>query len=120
MPTLLFVYNADSGLFSTLADIAHKVFSPETYACNLCALTHAPLGMRKEWKTFLDGLGLPLEFLHRDEFQQHYGLKDVALPAIFAKRPQERLEPLVDARTINEARSIDELKRVLAERIRQP
>jgi hypothetical protein len=37
--SLVFVYNADSGVFNTLSDIAHKIFSPETYACNLCALT---------------------------------------------------------------------------------
>ena len=30
--TLLFVYNADSGLFNTMADIGHKLLSPETYA----------------------------------------------------------------------------------------
>lgn len=27
-PTLIFVYNADSGLFNTVTDIAHKVLSP--------------------------------------------------------------------------------------------
>jgi len=27
---LVFVYNADSGMFNTLTDIAHKVFSPKT------------------------------------------------------------------------------------------
>ncbi len=27
---LLFVYNADSGLFNTLGDIGHKLFSPNT------------------------------------------------------------------------------------------
>lgn len=74
-PTLLFVYNADSGLFNTLADIAHKIFSPKTYACNLCALTHSPIGMRSDWKTFLADLRQPLEFLHRDEFQHQFGLK---------------------------------------------
>ncbi len=28
--TLLFVYNADSGFFNTLADTGHKLFSPTT------------------------------------------------------------------------------------------
>jgi hypothetical protein len=37
---LLFVYNADSGLAAALFDSAHKLLSPQTYACNLCALTH--------------------------------------------------------------------------------
>ena len=53
-PGLVFVYNARSGLFNALSDAAHKIFSPGTYQCNLCALTHTALGMRGEWRKFLD------------------------------------------------------------------
>ncbi|MBC7930780.1 MAG: hypothetical protein H7Z38_09495, partial [Rubrivivax sp.] len=56
---LVFVYNADSGLFNALTDIAHKAFSPATYQCNLCALTHSTFGMRKGWKRFLETLDTP-------------------------------------------------------------
>src|SRR3954467_6060768 len=84
-PALVFVYNAESGVFNTLADAAHKIFSPRTYACNLCALTHTALGMRGEWKRFLEGLGVPLEFLHADELRSRYRLKGVPLPAVFEK-----------------------------------
>ena len=58
---LVFVYNADSGLFNAVSDAAHKIFSPRTYQCNLCALTHSAIGMRREWKQFLDSLDVPLE-----------------------------------------------------------
>ena len=85
-PTLVFVYNANSGLFNTLSDIAHKILSPQTYACNLCAITHTPLGMRQEWKTFLEHLELEKEFLHTDEFHARYGLEEMKLPAIFLKK----------------------------------
>ena len=44
--SLLFVYNADSGFFNTLADIGHKLFSPATYPCQLCAITHGVLAER--------------------------------------------------------------------------
>ena len=37
---LLFVYNADTGLFNTVADAAHKILSPSTYSCNLCKVTY--------------------------------------------------------------------------------
>src|SRR3954464_123565 len=84
-PALVVVYNADSGVFNALADVAHKIFSPDTYACNLCALTHTAFGMRSEWKLFLEGLGVPLEFLHADELRSRYGLEGVSLPAIFEK-----------------------------------
>ncbi len=40
---LIFVYNADAGLFSLVSDFAHKIISSENYACKK-------------------------EFLHKDEF----------------------------------------------------
>ena len=109
---LVFVYNADSGVFNTLADVAHKIFSPQTYACNLCALTHSTFGMRDEWKRFLDGLDRPLEFLHADELEARYGLSGVPLPAIF-RREGERLELLAGADAINDCRTLDDLKRLV-------
>ncbi len=111
-PALVFVYNADSGVFNTLADAAHKIFSPQTYACNLCALTHTAIGMRREWKRFLDGLDSPLEFLHADELKARYGVDGVPLPAVF-KRDGERLEVLVGADSINACRTLDDLKRLI-------
>ena len=66
--SLVFVYNADSGLFNTMTDIAHKIFSPDTYSCNLCMITHDNLSMRSEWKNFIEQLDIELAFLHRDEF----------------------------------------------------
>jgi len=109
---LVFVYNADSGLFNALSDAAHKIFSPRTYQCNLCAITHSALGMRREWRQFLDGLGVPLEFLHADELRAHYGLAGVPLPAIF-RRGDEGVEVLIDAESINACRTLDDLKRLI-------
>ncbi len=115
-PRLVFVYNADSGLFNTLTDIAHKTLSPETYACNLCAITHSHFGMRKEWKAFLRELDAPCEFLHRDELEKTYGIRDVPLPAIF-KRHNEKLETWIDAESINACYSIEELEKLIKEKL---
>jgi hypothetical protein len=115
-PTLVFVYNADSGVFNTLADAAHKIFSPRTYACNLCALTHTAVRMRGEWREFLDGLGLPLEFLHADELEARHGVTGVPLPAVF-RREGERLEVLAGADAINACRTLDDLERLILERL---
>lgn len=82
-PALMFVYNADSGLFNTMADIGHKIFSPETYECALCALTHGYFKERGEWREFVEGLGMDCQFLHRDEFVQRYPEISARLPAIF-------------------------------------
>jgi hypothetical protein len=115
-PTLVFVYNADGGLFNTLTDVAHKILSPETYACNLCALTHTSFGMRREWKEFLESLDARTEFLHADELQPRYGLTGLQLPLILRKRGAT-VEEFVDAAAINSCRTLDELKRVIIDRL---
>jgi len=53
MSKLIFVYNADSGLLNAMKDWAHKIVSPETYPCSLCALTYDNLGMRRPWREFI-------------------------------------------------------------------
>jgi hypothetical protein len=113
-PLLVFVYNAESGLFNTLGDVAHKIFSPETYACNLCALTHTAFGMRREWNGFLETLDARLEFLHADELAGRYGVKGLALPAILRARDTS-LEEFAPAAAINSCRTLDELKRLITD-----
>ena len=113
-PTLVFAYNADSGLFNALADAAHKLISPRTYPCRLCALTHTATGMRADWRRFLDGLGRPLEFLHADELRARHGAAPAALPAVF-EREGGALKVLLGAEAINACRSLDDLKRLLLE-----
>jgi hypothetical protein len=80
---LLFVYNADSGLFNTLGDIGHKLFSPNTYPCQLCAITHGVFAERAEWRAFVESLDVPCEFLHRDQFRSRFPGITAPLPAIF-------------------------------------
>ncbi len=111
-PALVFVYNAKAGVFNALADAAHKVFSPRTYNCKLCALTHSAVSMRKEWRDFLAGLDAPLEFLHSDEMEGRYGVTGVPLPAIF-RREGGVLEVLAGAASINACKTMDDLKRLL-------
>jgi len=109
---LVFVYNADSGLVNTLLDIGHKIVSPQTYSCNLCALTHSTFSMRDEWKQFVAHLDCQIEFLHRDELSERYGLHDVALPAIFLKIPTG-LQPWIGQEEINRCHSLAELKQLV-------
>lgn len=117
--TLVFVYNADSGLFNSLTDLAHKIFSPQTYACNLCSLTYSNFGMKKEWKEFLVSLDLPMEFLHRDELESRYGMKGVRLPAIFKKAGNE-LEMWIDAEAIDSCRTLGDLKKLITLNLNTP
>jgi hypothetical protein len=113
---LVFVYNANSGLFNTVGDMAHKLFSPQTYHCNLCALTYSTFGMRKSWQEFLATLEIPFEFLHADELEKRFFIKDVRLPAIF-KKQGERLTLLIAADAIDKCSTIEELKFLIRDKL---
>jgi hypothetical protein len=108
MPHLVLVYNADAGLFNAITDTAHKLLSPRTYDCRLCLHTYGTFGMRKPWKDFLDGLGLPLTFYHRNEFWRATGRRDVDLPAILLDEGTD-LSVLVPAATINACDDLEDL-----------
>lgn len=72
---LIFIYNADSGLMNTAKDIGHKLFSPDTYDCLLCSLTHGTFRENPEWKRFRENSQCEMLFLHRDEFEKIYAKK---------------------------------------------
>lgn len=114
--SLVFVYNARSGLFNKLTDFAHKIISPNTYACNLCAITYSEFGMKKEWKEFLDSIDLPVAFLYEDALSQQFGIDNIPLPAIFLRHGTQ-LDLIIDATTINTCHSIADLKKLIIERI---
>ncbi|KPF63155.1 hypothetical protein [Porphyrobacter sp. AAP60] len=97
MPTLIFVYNADGGPLNALRDMVHKIISPATYPCSLCALTYGPFAMRRGWRNFLDSLGCAKLFLYRDEMRDLPHIDDLALPVILLARGPGQPEVLVDA-----------------------
>jgi len=98
---LVFVYNARSGMAAALFDSAHKLVSPQTYQCQLCALTYGLARPKREWVRFLKQLSPPPQFLHRDEFlARHPGMLDIQLPAIFGLRDGNAPEILADGAAI--------------------
>jgi hypothetical protein len=112
--TLLFVYNADSGLFNTVTDIAHKIFSPQTYQCALCALTHGYFSVRDEWTGFIKELGVPCEFVHRDQLPANAAIDVTQLPAIY-RRADHAWRLCLGPAEINECLDIGVLKRRIVE-----
>lgn len=116
---LIFVYNADSGLFNTVTDIAHKMLSPKTYSCNLCALTHGHFKIKEDWVNFLEKIDSELEFLHRDEFVQQYNYDNAELPAIFIEEENE-LSLWMDQSTINKIETLNDLKNAIIKRKEKP
>ena len=108
MNTLIFAYNADSGPLNGLIDAAHKIISPQTYQCNLCAITYSHFGMRKEWKQFVKTLDIKVEFLHRNELIKQYAIKETKLPAIFSK-DNDTLALKISADEINTCHTLQDL-----------
>lgn len=120
MDTIIFVYNADSGPLNGIKDLIRKNLSPSTYPCSLCAVTYGNLGMRREWKQFIQSLDRGVEFLHRDELADRYGIRDISLPAAFTKRTDEHPEIWLTAEMIDSCRSLDDLQKLVLENFRAP
>ena len=106
--TLVFVYNADGGTINGIKDYFHKIFSPSTYDCNLCGISFGLGGMKKDWKNYIEELSLPVEFLHRDEFNEQYPNAQKQFPSAWIKRNNE-LELLISQEEINIPKSLDDL-----------
>jgi hypothetical protein len=118
-PRLVFVYNAGDGVFSAIVDAAHKLVSPGTYQCSLCAITYGAVAMRSEWRAWLKRLAAEPRFLHRDGFARAYRSIGAPLPVVLIER-DETTEILLDANTLAQqsdvATLIVTLERRLAER----
>ncbi len=120
---IIFVYNAEQGLFNGLSDYTHRVFSPSSYECSLCALTYGTIGMRSAWKQYVRKLDTPSVFLHRDEFRRHYAKQlgqsfpnGVQFPVIFALE-NKQLHVLASAQELKLCKTLEDLKDLLTERL---
>ncbi len=105
---LIFVYNADQGVFNAITDTIHKVLSPSTYECQLCQFTYGMTTMHKKWRDYLVNLDVETVFLHRDEFLKKYPAIKVELPAIFVDDAGQ-MRPFLTAEEINACSNLDAL-----------
>lgn len=123
MPKLIFIYNADSGAVNTALDIAHKLFSPDTYSCNLCQLTHDTFTERSAWKSFRKNHPIPMVFLHRDEYErQQDSQKQVTeLPLytypIILKEDQGHTDIFLATTELNQMQDINDLIATIQQRL---
>jgi acyl CoA:acetate/3-ketoacid CoA transferase alpha subunit len=85
-PKLVFVYNAEAGLINGVVDSLHKVISPGTYECALCAITHGFFTVEKAWRAYLRSLPVEAQFFHRTDFAEAYPAAHFGLPAILLDR----------------------------------
>jgi len=112
---LLFVYNADRGLFNAMADTAHKVFSRQTYACSLCKVTYGLMTEKRAWRRFIEDLDVDALFLHRDELRQRFPQLDIQLPAVLRRSDDQAPEVCIAAEALNRCESIDDLTALVRE-----
>jgi hypothetical protein len=117
-PTIVFVYNADSGLGNAALDTLHKIFSPSTYECRLCEVSHGLFGMKKAWGETLASLKAPTRFLHRDEFAAAYPGQEAALPAILVDDGGTLLS-LIPAAEFAGITSLEALQETFRRRLRE-
>ena len=119
---LVFVYNAQSGILNAVKDSLQKTFAPQTYQCNLCAVTYGSVAMKREWKRFVESLDIEVEFLHIDEFESRYTGGEAArfrpYPAVFIVKEELNSDAagheaspavLISADEINSITSLSEL-----------
>ena len=107
--TLLFVYNADSGVLPAMKDYSSKTGASQGKdTCNLTVITHSPIGMKKDWKRFVKELGIPVRFMNRNEFVSEVGTGLITFPAILLNTGTDLLM-VASSEEINLCRSLEDL-----------
>ncbi len=114
---LLFVYNANSGKANNFLDIAHKLFSPKTYSCGLCNITHGVFVENSVWKKFRKNSDLLMTFLYKNDFEGMYDRVDV-YPVVFLKS-KNTITILVEAYEFDGLGSAEELVSLLKEKLHE-
>lgn len=114
---LVFVYNADSGLFSAATDFIKRIATPDKYECNLCMVTYGSVKMKSPWKDYLETIPNKKYFLHRDEFLKKFPeYSTIPLPVIFVQN-DSNLDVLVSAEEINSTKNLPSMKKLLQDKI---
>jgi len=114
--TLLFIYNADSGILPGLKEYSSKAgISHGRNLCNLTAITSTPIGMKKDWKRFVRDLNIPARFLNRNEFISEIGAGLITFPAILVQMGKDLLI-VASSEEINRCTSLDDLISLVRQR----
>ena len=116
---IIFIYNADQGKLNAAFDSIHKFVSPGTYQCQLCAMTHGSFGMKKDWKAFIESLGVEIDFLHRDDVGEILGDTVPVLPVVMGIDEEKAMKVLVSAEEMkNMGNDPEKLKAAIREGVR--
>ncbi len=118
MSQVVFVYAVDGGIVNSLMNFTHKLISPRTYSCNLCALTSDMLGNKREWARFIQELGVATEFLHRNEFAARYPGAQYSFPTVFLSTENTDLKVLITSSELSACHNLAGLISLVRERVK--
>ena len=114
---LIFIYNAKSGFINELVDFAHKIISPETYDCNLFAITYGSFRMEKRWTDYIQSLPINSVFTYQDKLYDNK-LKNVKLPSVFLRNGTD-LKELISSSEINKLNELQQLIKILDKKLKE-
>ena len=77
--------------------------------------------MKEEWKMFIENLGIPAEFCHRDEFLQMlkthpHNVKEIHFPAIFLEK-NDQISLFIPDVEINKCKTLKDLMDLITQKI---
>ncbi len=113
---LVFVYNAYSGVINLVKDFWKKIVKPSSYECNLCMQTFGMFRMKKDWKSFITNLDINAEFLHRDEFEKEYKIKDAKYPSAYIY-DNKTLSLIISDGEMNSIKNLEEMKALVLSKV---
>lgn len=105
---IIMIYNAQSGLKNTIVDGLHKIFSPSTYPCDLCALTYGHFSEKSNWKKFRMRSNIQMSFYHIDEFEAKFGKLKYRHP-IALLHQNKTFETLISPEEFKQFKNTEEL-----------
>lgn len=113
---LLFIYNANSGKLNALFDAGHKLFSPSTYKCSLCALTYDTFTENTVWKTYRKESNIDMVFYHKDEFENVFPKETFQYPVILQEKNNHFLE-FISNKSIRSIEEIEDLIKLIRSKV---
>ena len=73
--------------------------------------------MNKSWKSYINDLDIPTEFLHRDEFEKKYDVKDAKYPSAYL-RNGSIMKVFITVDEMNKVKSLDEMKDLVSKKLK--
>ena len=114
---LVFIYNAKSGIINSLIDFTHKVISPDTYECNLCAITYGTFTKKNLWADYIESIPIASIFTYKDKIVDKK-LDKIILPAVILKK-NDRFMQLISSTELNKLDNLEGLIVLLNSRLKE-